>query len=330
MDPPTDHPKRNELAPFLGRTFTKSDGSDPCTASNVIVWDLIKKLITDISFQNLVKLELVKMARQTNAALRGQHLKTKDNNFQSIINKLSKDIHNTVWLNDEYHSPSHRDDDIVFGKKWFAPAIISWKIYYETGHADTWCPFFDKNLNIRKRDGIGYRAVIFYGIVDQDELNKLGESGFAALFIYGWIPLPQSMKTLQQIIMDKYIYGFDKNELQSRLQYDSREDLIMFIRNKMSVIPDLVYEDPYFKRHLPENWQRILWAQYDDNYYGWGGRITTFDDDDVFGPIIRETLYEIIEGKIYIIEIEYRKERKSIKYIYNNDFQIIDEIVSNI
>ena len=328
MDPPSDHPKRNKLAPFLGRTFTKSDGSDPCTASNVTVWDLMKKLITDLSFQSSVKTELVKMARHTKDPLSGQHLKTKDNNFQNIINKISNDIHNTVWLIDDHYSPFYRDDDIIIGTVWFVPAIISWKIYYETGRADSWCPFLDKNLNIIKRDRIGYRTVIFYGIVDQAELNKLGESGFVALYIYGCVGLPQSIKTLQQIIMDKYIHGFDKNELQSHLQYDSRENLSMFLINKMSVVPDLMYEDPYFKRQLPENWQRILWAQYDEKFCGWGGCIQTFDDDDVFGPITRKTWYKIIEGVIYVTEIEYCLEFKSVKYIYNNDFQIIGEIVS--
>lgn len=328
-----DHPNRARLSPFLGRTFTKKDGTDPCTASNLTMWDLIKKFTTDLVFQESVKNKLDAMAKKCEDPFRCQHLKTKEKNFRNIVNNLLNDIQKTKIasvlqqpiysdiINDDYHHYGY--DDYLYDE--CNMPIISWEIDCEAGYAYVACPIFNKDLTIN-RDGTcrNYYAIIFNGIVDQKALIELGENGFMSTFIFGHIDLPKPLKTLQQMVMDKYTHGFDKFKLDSHIENDSHEQLMAFVNSKINRVPSLVLEDAYFRRQLPEKWQRILWTIYDDDK----GYHATYDPRDPFGPEITRSWYRVIEGVNYTIRIIKNKEQTCIDFKYNNDFQIIDTVHS--
>lgn len=85
-----EHPNRDKLEPFLGRTFTGNKLT--VTASNIIVWDLINKLTED-KFREQVKNEVHNMGQKSKFPLRAHHIKSKDHIFAAIVKELLEYIH---------------------------------------------------------------------------------------------------------------------------------------------------------------------------------------------------------------------------------------------
>uniref|UniRef100_A0A6C0CAR5 Uncharacterized protein n=1 Tax=viral metagenome TaxID=1070528 RepID=A0A6C0CAR5_9ZZZZ len=310
-----DLPNQKNL-PFLGQTFIGDAEFPACTASNLTVWNLVNKLI-DPQFKELVRLEVLKMGQKNNFPLQGHQLKSKNHIFNQIVNELLE-FANTPQT-DEYEPlpGSFNEEDI------YSPNIIDWAISYdEPGIAEPWCPIFDEDLNILGRGGTGFSGIIFDGIVSQRMLDEIGEGGFVAAMIIGCIHLPKPTKTLEQIVMDTYVIQFD-NEIDFGL-FNDEEDLRNFIMNKMSNIPTLVHENPYFRRQLSEAWQKLIWGQYDNN----DGCIHTYTNDDI---IETTTRYHIIDGIYYVEWIRYgiSSPHRFISYEYDNELKIIKEITYN-
>lgn len=198
--------------------------------------------------------------------------------------------------------------------------IIKWVINYdEPGIAEPWCPCLNKEGEIYAMGGTDYHAILCDGIVEQKALDELGEVGFVAVIIIACCNRYQLEKTENEVIMDKYAEEFKKEFKKKPHEFDKKE--VEDFNKFMHAMPEEVHENPYFRRQLSEEWQTLLYDEYDDN----DGCILTYNAD---GRLNTVTRYYLIEGKIYVERVRDVETMNQTEYKYDNDFQVIEEIIN--